>query len=64
MLMTSNNLTKESDGVLRQMTWPPQSPDLTLIELDRSVKENQPTRAQHMRELLQDCWKSFPGEAG
>jgi hypothetical protein len=28
------------------------------------VKEKQPTNAQHMRELLQDRWKSFPGEAG
>ena len=33
---------KESDGVLHQMTWPPQSPDLNPIEtvcdeLDRSV---------------------------
>jgi hypothetical protein len=59
----------ESDGVLHQMTWPPQSPDLNPIEivwdeLDRRVKENQPTSAQHMWELLQDCWKSIPSEAG
>jgi hypothetical protein len=26
-------LTKESDGVLYQMTWPPQSPDLHPIEM-------------------------------
>jgi hypothetical protein len=48
---------KESDGVLHQMTWPPQSPDLNPIEmvwdeLDRRVKEKQPTSAQHMWELL------------
>uniref|UniRef100_A0AAZ3RZ36 Uncharacterized protein n=1 Tax=Oncorhynchus tshawytscha TaxID=74940 RepID=A0AAZ3RZ36_ONCTS len=60
---------KESDGVLHQMTWPPQYPDLNQIvmvwgESDGRVKEEQPTRAQHMWELLQDCWKSIPGEAG
>ena len=54
-------LTKEeSDAVLHQMTWPPQSPDLNPIEmvwdkLDCRVKEKQPS-AQHMCELLQDCW--------
>ena len=62
-------LTMESDGVTHQMTWPPQSPDLSPFEmvwdeLDRRVKEKQPTSAQHMWELLQDCWKSIPGEAG
>ncbi|CDQ60383.1 unnamed protein product [Oncorhynchus mykiss] len=59
---------KESDGVLHQMTWPPQSPNLNPIEmvwdeLDCRVKEKQPTSAQHMWVLLQDCWKSIPGEA-
>ena len=33
-------------------------------ELDRRVKEKQPTSAQHMWELLQDYWKSIPCEAG
>ena len=51
------------------MTWPPQSPDLNLIEmvqdeLDHRVKEKQPTSVQHMWELLQYCWKNIPGEAG
>ena len=50
-------LTKESDGVLHQMTWPPQSPD-------HKVKEKQPTSAQNIWELIQDCWKSIPHEAG
>uniref|UniRef100_A0A8C8CW03 G-protein coupled receptors family 1 profile domain-containing protein n=1 Tax=Oncorhynchus tshawytscha TaxID=74940 RepID=A0A8C8CW03_ONCTS len=49
---------KESDGVLHQMTWPPQFPDLNPIEMvwdesDRRVKEKQ-TSAQRMWELLQD----------
>ena len=43
---------KESDGVLHQMTWPPQSPDLNpnemvWDELDRRVKEKQ-SSAQHV----------------
>ena len=41
---------KESVGVLRQMTWPPQSPNLNpnemvWDELDRRVKETQATFA-------------------
>jgi hypothetical protein len=44
---------KESDGALHQMTWSQQLPDLNPIEmvwdeLDRRVKEKQPTSAQHM----------------
>ena len=62
-------IKKENDGVLHQMTWPPQSPNLNQVEMvwdesDHRVKEKQPTSAQHMCELLQDCWKSIPGEAG
>ena len=42
---------KESDSLLPQKTWPPQSPDLNTFELvwdklDRRVKEKQPTSAQ------------------
>ena len=60
---------KESDEVLHQMTCPPQSTDLNPIEmvwdeLDHRVKEKQPTSAQHMWELLQDCWKTISHEAG
>ena len=49
------------------MTWPLQSHDLNAIEmfwdkLDRRVKEKQPTSAQYMWKLLQDCWKSNPGD--
>ena len=52
------------------MTWPSQSPDLNPIvvvwdELDSCrVNEKQPTSAQHMWELLQDCQKNITGEAG
>ena len=58
---------KESDGVLHQMTWPPQTPDQNTIEmvwdeLDRRVKERQPSSPQHMWELLQECWKSIPDD--
>ena len=69
MLCNGYLTMKESDGVLHQMTWPPQSHDLNPVamvwdELDCRVKEKQPISAQHMWELLQDCWKSIPGEAG
>ena len=48
---------KESDGVLRQMTWPPQPPDLNPNEmvgdeLGHRVKAKQPTSAQHLWELI------------
>ena len=53
--------------MLRQMTWPPQSPDLNPIEmvwgeLDRRVKAKGPTSAKHLWELLQDCWKTISGD--
>ena len=58
---------KESDGVLCQMTWPPQSPDLNPMEmvwgeLDHSVTAKEPTSAKHLWELLQDCWKTVSGD--
>ena len=60
---------KDSDGVLHQITWPPQSPDpnpteMVWDEMDCKVKEKEPKSSQHMWELLQDCWKSIPGEVG
>jgi hypothetical protein len=51
-------LTKESYGVLHQMTWPLQSPDLNPIqmvwdELDRRMKE------KSSQQVLSICGKSF-----
>ncbi|KAI9538416.1 hypothetical protein NQZ68_014160 [Dissostichus eleginoides] len=31
-------------------------------QLDRRVKEKQLTSAQHLWEVLQDCWKTIPGD--
>ena len=58
---------KESDGVLRQMTWPPQSPDLNPMEMvwdemDHRVKAKGPTSAKHLWEFLQDYWKTISGD--
>ena len=55
---------KESDGEVRQMTWHPQSPDLSPVEMvwdemDRRVKA---TSAQLLWELLQDCWKTISSD--
>uniref|UniRef100_A0AAQ5Z6Q7 Tc1-like transposase DDE domain-containing protein n=1 Tax=Amphiprion ocellaris TaxID=80972 RepID=A0AAQ5Z6Q7_AMPOC len=55
---------KESDGVLRQVIWPPQSPDLNPFqmiwdEMERRVRAEGPKSAQHFCELLQDCWKTI-----
>ena len=55
---------KESDGVLHQMTWHPQSPDLKPIEmvsdeLDRRVKEKQPTVLSLCRHSFKTVGKAF-----
>ena len=55
---------KERHGMLHQMTWPPQSPDLNPVEMvwdemDCRVKAK---GAQHLWELLQDCWKTISGD--
>jgi transposase len=68
-LCKSYLIKKESDGLPHQIILPPQSLDLNPIEmvwdeLEFRVKEKLPTSAQLMWELLQDCWKSLPGEAG
>ena len=60
--LCNSYLTKKvSDGVLHQMTWPPQSPDLNSIEmvwnkLDRRVKEKQPTSAVENSKNIEKPW--------
>ncbi|KAK6292137.1 hypothetical protein J4Q44_G00379220 [Coregonus suidteri] len=56
--LLDNDLTHSSDGVLHQMTWPPQSPNLHPIEMvweesDRRVKEKQPTYVGTPSRLLE-----------
>ena len=58
---------KENDRVLRQMTRPPQSPDLNPVKMvwdgmDHRVKTKGLTSAQHFWELLQDCCKTISGK--
>ena len=55
-------------GVIKVMDWPPQSPDLNIIEsawdlLDRRVRElGRPSSEKHMWELLQAGWASITKE--
>ncbi|CAK9806462.1 Transposable element Tcb2 transposase [Anthophora plagiata] len=51
---------KEHLGILKIMTWPPQSPDLSPIEhlwdfLDIKAKAFQSTSATHLWQYLQDA---------
>lgn len=55
---------KEREGVLKNMEWPPQSPDLNPIELlweelDRKVRQQCPTSKPALWKILQDSWKSI-----
>lgn len=55
---------KEANGVLKNMTWPPQSPDLNPIELlweelDRKVRDACPSSQEDLWRILQDSWKSI-----
>lgn len=58
---------QEADGVLQNMVWPAQSPDLNPIELlweelDRKVREKCPTSQAHMWQVIQDSWANIPNE--
>ncbi|CAK9806963.1 Transposable element Tc1 transposase [Anthophora quadrimaculata] len=52
---------------LKNMIWPPQSPDLSPIELlweelDRNVRQHCPSSKEHMWRLLNECWKNITQE--
>lgn len=56
--------SKENEGVLQFMEWPPQSPDINPIELlwdelDRQVRTMRPTSKSHMWECLKRAWYSL-----
>ncbi|MDW1631377.1 transposase, partial [Vibrio sp. Y176] len=58
---------KEEEGTLRMMTWPAQSPDLNPIELvwdelDRKVKNKQPTSAANLYEMLTEAWEEISSD--
>lgn len=63
----SYTANKERQGVLKNMIWPPQSPDLNPIELlwdelDRRVRRQCPTSVTALWEILQYEWKSISQE--
>ena len=64
----TSRLNEESDGVLRQTTWPPQSPDINPVkmvwdEMDCRVKTKGPTSAQHLNtgDYLMKLIERMPG---
>lgn len=55
---------KEAQGVLKNMVWPPQSPDLNPIELlweelDRNVRNRGPTSQEEMWNALCESWNNI-----
>ena len=58
---------KEAEGKLKLMTWPAQSPDLNPIELvwdelDRKVRNKQPTNAVNLYEMLTEAWDEISSD--
>lgn len=58
---------QEQEGTLKNMEWPPQSPDLNPIELlweelDRKVRQQCPTSQTTLWAILQDSWQSISDE--
>ena len=58
---------KEEQEVLEVMVWPPQSPDLNIIEsvwdyMKRQKDLRKPTSTEHLWLVLQDVWNNLPAE--
>jgi transposase len=58
---------KETEGVLKNMVWPPQSPDLNPIELlweelDRNIHNCCPSSKEDMWKVLQESWNNISPE--
>lgn len=56
---------KTADGTLTVLEWPPQSPDLNIIEaawehLDREKNKKQPKSKEELWNVLQDAWNNMP----
>ena len=58
---------KEEQEVLEVMAWPPQSPDLSIIEsvwdnMKRQKDLRKPTSTEDLWLLLQDVWNNLPAD--
>ena len=58
---------KQEEGLLKVMTWPPQSPDCNPIELlwdhlDRAVRKTPPRGKNDLWEAIQNIWKNIDEE--
>ena len=58
---------KQEEGLLKVMTWPPQSPDCNPIELlwdhlDREVRKTPPRVKNDLWEAIQNIWKNIDEE--
>ena len=56
---------KTADKTLTVMDWPPQSPDLNIIEavwdhLDRERNKGQPKSKEELKEMLKEAWYNIP----
>ena len=58
---------KEEAGTLTVLDWPPQSPDLNIIEavwdhLDRERNKMQPSSKEELWHVLQEAWRNIPAD--